>query len=153
MGVTAMVCAPVVLSACYTYSNVDITDVAVGNDVRVRVTAEEADRAETMLGYRSTTLEGQLVERRSNGRFLLRVPGKAFSVNGQARRYYQRVALAPADVLDLQARKLNVRRTGALLAVGVAAVVFILKSELSGQTGGSPGGTGGSPRAILVPIH
>lgn len=151
---TAAVCVATMLGGCYMYSGVSVTAVPVGSEVRARVTAAEADRTETVLGRRSTTLQGEVLGN-ADGQLLLRVPTQVFSSTGQTRRYYQRVALTPADVLDLETRKLNVARTSVLLAVGVAAIALIAKSAFSGRTGGIlPGGsTTGVQNAIVIPFH
>jgi hypothetical protein len=149
----ALLCGTSMLGGCYTYATVSPAAVPVGSEVRAHVTAGEADRAETVLGYRSTTLEGRLMERRADGQILVRVPGQTFSSSGQTRRFYQRLTLTPADVLDMQTRKLNMIRTGTLAAVGVAALVLIVKSALGGQAGGTLT-TGGTTRHdVVTPIH
>ena len=149
----ALLCGTTMLGGCYTYATVSPAAVPVGSDVRAHVTAAEADRAETVLGYRSTTLDGQFMGRQPDGQILVRVPGQTFTASGQTRRFYQRLTLTPADVLDLQTRRLNMIRTGTLAAVGVAALVFIVKSALGGTTGGTLT-TGGTTRHdVVTPIH
>jgi len=150
----ALLCGTSMLGGCYTYTTVSPAAVPVGSDVRAHVTAAAADRASTVLGYRSTTLEGRLMGRQPDGQILVRVHGQTYSAGGQTRRFYQRLALTPADVLDVQTRKLNMMRTGGLVAVGVAALVLIVKSALSGQTGGTLVTTGGTPNNdVVTPIH
>lgn len=128
-------------------------DVPVGIDVRAHVTSSEADSAATLLGYRTTTLEGQVLERGPSG-LLLRVPGQVVSDGISTQRYYQRINLAPADVLDLETRQLNTVRTGALVVAGAATLFFIISRVFSGQVGGSlpPSGSGGA-HAISIPIN
>jgi hypothetical protein len=150
----ALLCGTTMLGGCYMYSTVSVAAVPVGSDVRTHVTAAEADRVAAELGYRSTTLEGRLMGRQQDGQLLVRVPGETFSASGQTQRYYQRIALTPADVLDVQTRKLNMIRTGALAAVGVGALVIIVKGVFSGQTGGIPSTGGGTTHNdVLTPIR
>lgn len=151
---TAMVCGAAMLGGCYTYAPVHVAQVSIGSEVRAHVTQEEADRVESVLGRRTTTLEGRVLERDPNGRLLLRVPAQLFSTVGQTRRYYQRLMLTPADVLDLQMRKLNVARTVGLVALGVAAVVLSATVALNGKAGGVlPGGGSATQHDVVTPIH
>lgn len=150
----ALLCGTSMLGGCYTYATVSPAAVPVGSDVRAHVTAAVADRAAAVLGYRSTTLDGRLMGRQPDGQILVRVPGQTYSASGQTQRFYQRLSLTPADILDVQTRRLNVIRTGSLVAVGVAALVLIVKSALGGQTGGTLATGGGTTHNdVVTPIH
>lgn len=152
---TAVVCGTTMLGGCYMYSTVGVSDVSVGSTVRAHVTEAVAERADTVVGYHATTFVGEVTARDAGGGLLLRVPGQVFTNSGQTHRYHPQIRLLPSDVLDLQARKLNATRTGALVALGVAAAVIIVKSVFSGQTGGIPpsGGGTGPVNAMVTPIH
>lgn len=149
---TALLCGATMLGGCYTYTTVGVTEVPIGSNVRAQVTPAEADSAESVLGYHSTTLVGQVLERGTSA-LVLRVPGQVYSSADQTNRFYQQLSLKPSDVLELQTRKLDVLKTGGLIAAGVATLAIVALQAFGGQNGGAlPAGGTTNRNAISIPL-
>jgi hypothetical protein len=140
-------------AGCYTYAPIDEARVAPGTDVRAHVTVDASTRVAPLLGVsEARDLTGTVVSNDS-GSLIIKVPTVVQTgVNRSTQSLFQRVAVAPADVLELQTRRLNPLRTG--LAVGAAAVLTgVVIARSFGKSGGSelpPGGDPGSEARIPV---
>lgn len=132
------------LGGCYSYSVVPMESAAAGTRVRARISATEADRLSEILGREERVLEGRVLPGASQG-LLLEVPAALTTAGTSVRWMNQRIELAPADVLELEVRRLDPWRTAGAVAVlttvvGYAAVqAFDAVGEPSGE--GSKGGT------------
>jgi hypothetical protein len=109
----------VVASGCYAHVPVSPDEVVPGTDVRVRVSAAEADRLEAEAGITDRTFRGEVLE---NGptNLLLQVPVPANERFGG--RLYNRVSVPPQQLLEVEVRELDRPKT--LLAVGAGVAVL-----------------------------
>lgn len=142
----------VVLCGCYTYAPVDANTVARGASVRARVTSSAAERIAPLLGEPDPrVVVGSLVER-SNGRMIIEVPTTTSSVSRSAiQTLYQRVALAPADVTEMETRTLNRTRTAIIVGAAVIVAGSIAAASLHGEPAGDRPPTG-SPPETRIPV-
>ncbi|HEU5210330.1 MAG TPA: hypothetical protein VFU06_13130 [Longimicrobiales bacterium] len=112
-------------TGCYSYSEAAIEDVAPGTPVRLRVTGAEADRLAELRMSDDREVPGTLL-RRENGAILLDTPIAAADATSRAGRLTQRVEIPVSQVQDVEVRRLDRLRTGALVGAVAAAAVFIV---------------------------
>jgi len=114
--------APAFLAACYTYAPIQSSSVSPGVGVRARVSASAAEQVAPLLGMTDArVLTGTLVDNRS-GVLVVEVPTVAQSGTGSsAQNLYQRISIAPGDLVELESRKLDRKRTA--LVIGAAAII------------------------------
>jgi hypothetical protein len=110
------------LAGCYTYAPVQSSALSPGTGVRARVSATAAERVAPLLGVSDArVLTGTLIDNQS-GTLIVEVPTIAqASVGSSGQSLNQRISIAPGDLVEIESRKLDRRRTG--LVVGAAAVV------------------------------
>ncbi|MDZ7780474.1 MAG: hypothetical protein U5R14_11185 [Gemmatimonadota bacterium] len=132
----AMVVFAVSGTACYSYSAVRPAEVAPGQDVRVTVDASLAEAYEDVLGSTDRAWEGR-VEDRGAESVVIAVPTSVHEGREGSRVLRQRVEVRNEEMLTLEARALDWRKTGAAVGLtGIAVAVAIVR----GWTG--LGGTG-----------
>jgi hypothetical protein len=119
-----------------------VETVPTGAEVRGLLGTEARIGLEDRLRLRLDYVNGRLVER--NGDSLL-VEVRSLSAT-DGRPLYQRIALARADVLRVDVKRLDKVRTLALVA-GVATVAIIAVANGFWSTGGDGGGGGGGNEA------
>jgi hypothetical protein len=141
------------LSACYTYATIDPVAARPGDGVRARISQQAAARLAPLLGTgESRVLAGKLVENH-DGDLIVEVPAVVeVGVGSSIQSLYQRVSLARGEVIELEARRLDRFRTG---AVAAAAAVVVTGAVIKAAAGGRgkeaiPGG-GGTDTRIPVP--
>lgn len=127
---------------CYTYVPATVESIPLGAEVRGIVSTEAQLALRDSLGLELSALNGRLVER-DQDRLLFTVRSTDGGAAGSP--LYQRVALAPRDVLRVDIKKLHRARTLALVAVGTAVVTLIALEGLGGNPGDPSNGGGGPP--------
>ena len=141
-----------VLCGCYRYAPVETGAVPEGANVRARVTAAAAERIAPLLGLgEMRVLTGSLVDR-NNGALILEVPTAASTGMGSSMQtLYQRVALAPGEVTELETRTLDRTRTAVVVGGLAAAAISIAIASLHGEPGIDSPPTG-SPAEHRIPV-
>jgi hypothetical protein len=141
----AVALALLVLQAagCFRYSAASLASLPEGRPVRVRLTeaglGRLAPEQRAQLPDQDPVLEGDLLQATAEG-LLVAVP---VSVNAtgrfeRTRAIYQRVSIPVQDVIGVELKQLDQKRTG-LIAAGVGAVfVAFVVSYVTGVFGGSP---------------
>lgn len=131
------------LVGCYSYQPIEAAAVPVGTEVRARITGAASDRVAPMLGtFDVRTLSGSVTENQ-NGSMTLEVPqGARPNVTEGIVPLHARIPIAPADLVSLERRKLDVGRT-ALLGAGIVGgislgVALALHSGADPQPGNLP---------------
>jgi hypothetical protein len=143
-------------AACYTYAPIDPAAVAPGVDVRARISATAAERIAPLLGSETRVLSGKLID---NGAatMIVEVPSVSQSTaSGINETLHQRVSITRADLVELETRKLDRLRTGAI--VGGAAILAgsLWINSMRGGPGLdriSPGGGNDTRRPLGVSIR
>jgi hypothetical protein len=131
------------LVGCYSYTPIEAAVAPAGSEVRARITGAASDRIAPLLGtFDNRVLVGSVVENKA-GAMLLEVPTGAMpNVTASLVQLQTRVPLGPADLVSLERRKIDVRRTS-LLAAGIAAgaalgVAAALRAGGEGDAGKGP---------------
>jgi hypothetical protein len=126
-------------SGCYTYRPATLDAVPVGTDIRGQLGTEARIALEDRYGRRIDQLNGTLVER--NGDSVLVETRSVSAADGRA--LHQRLALAQADVLRVDVKRIHKVRTIVLVGgvAALAAVLFVkgFHSHASGEDGGGGG--------------
>lgn len=139
-----------ITAACYTYAPATVETVPVGARVRGLLSTEAQVTLEDSLGLELRTLNGTLVERGDQQLvFTVRSTGSAPSPGFAT--LYQRVVLAPRDVLRVDVRRIDKARTIALLGAVTAVATFAIIEGWHSNPG-DPGGGNGGGNELRVPI-
>ena len=140
--------APAFLAGCYSYATVQPADVRAGTGVRARITPTAAEQVAPLLGVANPrVLTGTLIES-SAGMMIVEVPTSAQALS-------QRISIAPGQLVELETRRLDRKRTA--VVVGAAAFVSgsIAYAALRGGPGIDmpPGGSSTDTRLPLWRVH
>jgi hypothetical protein len=122
------------LAGCYTYAPVEPAAAPAGVEVRARISASAAERIANLVSLADRRiLIGKLVEN-VDGTMTMEVPSVTpMRAAGAVETLHQRVSLARSEVVELETRRLDRTRTGALVAVGIAAVAATVAKALQGE--------------------
>jgi hypothetical protein len=124
--------------------------------VRARISANAAEQIAPLLGVSDArVLTGKLVEN-SSGAMIVEVPTMVPARAGaSAQSLYQRISIAPGQLVELESRQLDRTKTG--LVVG-ATVVIGTSAAIAAFKGGPgldrpPGGSSTDARIPLLRLH
>jgi len=132
----SLLLAPMLLTGCYNYSVVDPASVSPGMAVRARISASAAPRYSTMLGTSDARLlTGKLVDTQA-GALTLEVPAVPMGTVGAQEGLVQRVSVARGDVIELESRKLDSKKTGILIGTASVGVGALIVAGLRGHSSG-----------------
>jgi hypothetical protein len=142
--------------ACFEYSQVPVTDLQAGMDVRAQISGMGAERllrggeaqARVLDGF---TVNGIVLGMRSDS-VLISVPTIYYEGDYRARTLTQEVLLSRTELVGAQVRRLNRTRTTVVTAgVGVALIAAILATRQgAGANGGIP--VHGGPAEHRIPV-
>jgi hypothetical protein len=142
------------LAGCYSSAAVPPTSAAVGTEVRARITGAASDRVAPLIGSLDTReLIGSVIENNA-GAMTLQVPmGAMPNVTASVVPLQTRVSLTPADLVSLERRHLDVKRTSLFTAAILAGVGAGAAAALRGGGGGEEGkGPPDPPPITRIPI-
>lgn len=144
---------PVLLSlGCYRYVPADTGSLRAGTEVRTRLSAAEAERIGELLQTNGRLLEGRLVEAEGD-QLLLQVPVAYTQVGSRPGALHQRVGIPRSEIVEVELKQLDRKKTGALIAASAIVAGAVLYSQLSAEGGGygteEPGG--GGVNEVVVP--
>lgn len=128
-------------SGCYAYVPADPGEVPAGAAVRARITAPEAERLSEVLGRQDRVLDGRLLGQGPAG-ILLEVPSVAEAEGLPSTRLNQRITLSPAQVNEIEVRRLDRLRTAGLVAGGVVAAAALVSTAFGTESGAPISGPG-----------
>ena len=138
-------CAIVLVLACYRYVPASLDVVPSGSAVRATLSTEAQLALRDSLGLQRPTVQGTLVER-DGDHLLLAVRTDAAEWRPGAPALYQRIAVTPRDVLEVEVKRLQRGRTAGLLAVlAAAATISVIELIRRGNPGTPSSGGGGPP--------
>jgi hypothetical protein len=136
-------CLMPLMLGCYSYTPIAPAVAPAGLEVRARITGAASDRLAPLLhSFDTRVLEGSIVENNA-GSIVLQVPlGAMPNITEAVVPLQTRVPLVAADLVSLEQRKIDVRRTTILLggiAAGIAAGVTVaLRAGGGGEEGKGP---------------
>ena len=145
MRIALRSCAIALVLACYRYVPASLDVVPSGSAVRATLSTEAQLALRDSLGLRRPTVQGTLVQR-DGDRLLLAVRTDAAEWRPGAPALYQRIAVTPRDVLEVEVKRLQRGRTAGLLAVlAAAATISVIELIRRGNPGTQSSGGGGPP--------
>ncbi len=149
-GIALLACMS---AGCYHYSSVETTGVEAGSGVRARISPTAAERIAPLLGMGpQRVLTGTVVERNSSG-LIIEVPTAAQQgVEGSTQTLYQRVTLAPADVVEIERRTLDTKKTALIVGSVTAVALSVVIKQMRGGPGidSPPPSSGGNESRIPI---
>ena len=128
---------------CFRYTPVALDQVPVGTAIRAQLSAEGLQRLQSRL---DTTVEGSLLRAteldarligRDTERVLLSIPWVRTGDVYKSQTLHQEVDLPRADVLQISLKRLDRKRTGAVVGVLAVAVGVTAYKVLTGESGGT----------------
>lgn len=137
------------LTGCFEYVPARLESVPSGGSVRLRLSAPPAELAEAS-PEAGRILRGTLV-RRASDRLYVRVPVAVRREGFATQAIAQEVAIAPADVVDVELRRRSALRTG-LFVAGTAAVAGVVIGSIIQGHGNRALGTGEPPSELRAPL-
>lgn len=142
--IPAFLALPPVLAlagGCHNYAPADMEALTPQSEVRAVLHHERSTDLQDALGFPGSELEGEVVEVDERS-VLLSVPVPRQNGRRSQPPVRQRVRLEESDIVQLEARTLDRRRTlGAVGALGAAAAFLLVQVV----TGDDPGGTPRTP--------
>ena len=147
---------PVFVAGCYTYAPVQASSLRPGMGVRARVSATAAEQIAPLLGASDArVLTGKLVDN-SSAAMIVEVPTMVPANAGtSAQSLYQRISIAPGQLVELESRQLDRKRTtlvvGTAVVVGASAAIAVLKGGPGLDH--PPGGSSTDARIPLLRLH
>lgn len=141
------------LGACYTYVPIEVGAVRPGTNVRARVSPPAANRLAPLLHVADArVITGTLIDSVSGG-VLVEVPTIVpGSVGSSFETLHQRVSIARSDLLELETRKIDRFRTGAIVGAAAIAASVVIVRALNGNAGRDRPPNGGSTD-LLRPLR
>lgn len=143
------------LAGCHSYAPIEPAAAPVGTEVRARITGAASDRVAPLLGtFDNRVLVGSVIENNA-GTMLLEVPTGAMpNVAEGVIRMQTRLPLVSTDLVSLERRRLDVRRTTLLAGVIAAGVAAGVHAALRAGGSGDPGrGPSEPPPINRIPIR
>lgn len=136
--------------ACYTYTPVDVADVAPPMSIRAELTPAERDRLVDVLPGNDRTLDGLVVENGGH-ELLLEVEAVSSQRGTRLETLHQRVRVDRAGIVQVEAKEKDNLKTYGLTAAIVAGAVAVIVVALEAGRAGEPGDLGpGTPQDAVV---
>ena len=118
-------------TACYTYAPVELSSVTPGSMVRARIAADQMARVEPLVGRSTRVLDGVLVDAGADS-LLIEVPAATRTTTGGGIQVLnQRLSIPRTGVTEVELKRLSRGRTMGLIAVGTAALGYIIVDALN----------------------
>ena len=136
------------LGGCYSYRVVPVEQAPVGETVRARVSATEAERLRDVLGRDDRVVEGQLLAQ-PDSTILVAVRTSLADASVQT---HQRVAVPRHGLLELEVRHLDRWKTLGVAGVVAGAAAAVAVSQFNSAKPTANGGKAGSNRALVLPL-
>lgn len=138
------------VAACHTYVPASPESVPEGAEVRALLSTESQTRLLQVSGMDLRELHGTLLRKRSDRLlFEVRVPDAMNTLTG--RPLYQRLDVAPADLLRIEQRRVDALRTGLFIGAAAGAAALLTVLALSDQNPGDPSNGPPPPPEARVP--
>jgi hypothetical protein len=143
------------IAGCHSYAPIEPAAAPAGTEVRARITGAASDRVAPLLGtFDNRVLVGSVVENTAGG-MLLEVPTGAMpNVRETVVALQTRVPLTSSDLVSLEQRRFDARRTSLLVGVIAAGVAAGVHAALRAGGNGDPGRQPEDPPPInRIPIR
>jgi hypothetical protein len=143
--------AAVMAAGCFSYQETSLATVAPGQSVRVRISPEEADRLVELRLTDDRLVDGVLVSNGGDGLLLDTTVGMSDPQRG-TRALRQRITIPPGEIREVELKRVNWLRTGALAGGVAVGVGVVIAAALEGG-GGKDGPGGPDPSELVVPAR
>jgi hypothetical protein len=148
---------PVLLSlaavGCHTYQPIALDEIQPSMAVRARLSAERAEAIARVHSIYGRELDGEVVESNSEELVIL-VPLRHSTGFRSEQSLAAPLGIPNQDVLEVELKKLDWTRTGALAVAGAALLGLIASQTMDGDGGGDdPGKPGGDPQDAIIPFR
>jgi hypothetical protein len=140
----------VAASGCFSYVPVDPSEVSPGQEVRLRLTAEEAARYPDLRLRDARLMEGTVVET-NDGEVVVEASIGAGDPTRGARVFVQQISVPRSGILEVELREVDKVRTGFLIVGGGAVITAVIIKSGSGF-GGRDGPDGEVIEARRIPL-
>lgn len=140
------------LGGCYHYTPMTVEEVAPAQDVRARVSLQQAERLEEILvGRDPRVVEGRVAEILTQGMYL-DVEVASQLQGARVESYRQRVDVPFNTILELERKELSRGRTVGMVAVAVAVVGSLVAFKVIDSGGEGSQGEPPGPPENRIPI-
>lgn len=129
----------ILVTGCYSYAPARLESIAPGQAVRVRLTAEEAERLEPVRVTDARLMEGVVVERAGAELLMDSHVGSLDPQRGR-RSLVQRINVPVAGIQEVELRRLDTLKTGAAVGGFALATTAIILAARGGGIGSRDGG-------------
>jgi len=138
---------------CHTYQPIPLDEIQPSMEVRARLSAEGAEAIARDHPIAGREVDGAVLE--SNSEELVILVPLRYSAGFRSEPLIVRpVGIPNQDLLEVELKKLDWTRTGAVAVAGAALLSFIVSQSLDGHGGGDdPGKPGGDPYDAIIPFH
>jgi hypothetical protein len=144
--------ALLLLAGCYAYAPIEPAAARPGTSVRARVSAAAGERLAPLLGIETRLLSGTLIDTWPDT-MIVEVPTAARTVIGNSLQpLHQRVSIARGELFELESRRLDRFRTGALAGAVALVVGTVLIEMIKGDPGKEDFPRGGGGNEARVPL-
>ena len=132
---------------CYMYAPISAATVAPGTSLRARITASHAEQIAPLLGgVDARLLTGKLIDTRADTLIIEVATMERVHSAGVSQSLNQRLGIPRSEILELETRTLNRRRTTILAGAAAFVVASFLVKTLIIDPGGERGPIdGGGP--------
>jgi hypothetical protein len=149
----AAVTVLVATAGCYTYTPIEAGELQPGDGLRARVSAAAGERIAPLLGTTSARLLSGTLIGDARDTLIVEVPTVVrVELGSTAQTLHQRVSIARGEILELEARKVDRFRTGALFGGAAALGGMLLVKSLRGDPA-SERLPGGPETEALSPLY
>lgn len=142
--------ALLVSAGCYKYAPIDPAELTVGSQARARVTLEQAATIGEITGSGDRVVAGEVVGL-DDGSILLSVPTASVNAGLGTQLLFQRVNIPRTGIVEIETRRLDRARTGALVGIAAIAATYIVASQFIAADDPDGGGKP-QPDQIVVPL-
>jgi hypothetical protein len=139
-------------AGCHAHTPLPLSQVTPGEQVRMRISQEQARALEHLLLRERQVLDGTVVE--IAPQLLIEVFVATHLQGGSRQDLRQRIALEPSEVLGVERRELDKFRTGLAITAGSAILAGSIVMALTRESGGDTRGSEPAPGELRGPtVH
>jgi hypothetical protein len=139
---------PLLATGCFSYQPTRLEAVSPGEAIRVRLSPEEADRLVDVRLTDERLVDGVLVSNGAEALLLDTTIGMNDPTRGM-RALTQRIAIPITEVREVESRRINWFRTGALGAAIAAGTGIAIAAALAGGDAGNDPGPGNGVELVV----
>ncbi len=138
---------------CYTYQPIALDEIRPSMDVRARLSAERAEAIAQAHPIAGREIDGAVLESNSEELVIL-VPLRQATAVRAEQSIATPLGIPNQDLLEVELKKLDWTKTGAIVAGGVALVALMISTDIGGGGGGGDDpGDPPDPQDAIIPFR